>query len=74
MGPINQLKRMFHPVRLVATIVFLASIGLTIYFGYKRKLLLAILFAVIEVVALVWYSLSYIPYARTLICKVIGLG
>lgn len=74
MGPINQIKRMFLPVRIIATIIFLAAIGLAIYFGYKRKLLLAVLCAVIELFALIWYSLSYIPYARTLICKLIGLG
>lgn len=72
MGPINQLKRMFHPVRIISTLIFLASIALAIYFGWKKKLVAAVLFGVIELFALFWYAISYIPYARDIICKCVG--
>lgn len=76
MGPLNQLRRMFHPVRLVATLVYLTFIALTIYFGVYSKLswriIPTILCGAIQFLALIWYALSYIPYARTLICKFFG--
>lgn len=64
-GPLQQLKMMLDPVRLVATIVYLCSIVLALVSAlYLRFLLLAFLAVVVEVLALVWYSLSYIPFAR----------
>ncbi len=73
MGPIKQCERMFHPIRLIATLVYLTCIALTIFFGAVRKnTILAIVFGVCELIALFWYSISYIPYARTVICKCIG--
>lgn len=34
-GPCSQLKRMFDPVRIVATLVYLAAIGLTLFVAFK---------------------------------------
>jgi hypothetical protein len=31
MGPINQVKKMFAPTRVIATIVMIASVGLTLF-------------------------------------------
>ncbi|XP_053317310.1 vesicle transport protein SFT2A isoform X2 [Spea bombifrons] len=58
MGPVKQLKRMFEPTRLIATILML--------WGKKG---LAILFCVLQFLAMTWYSLSYIPFARDAILK-----
>eukprot|EP00455_Lapot_gusevi_P015857 TRINITY_DN1808_c0_g4_i1.p1 TRINITY_DN1808_c0_g4~~TRINITY_DN1808_c0_g4_i1.p1 ORF type:complete len:164 (-),score=14.45 TRINITY_DN1808_c0_g4_i1:144-635(-) len=65
MGPWNQLKSMFAPVRALATIVYLASIILTLVVAFKsHSILLVLMMIVIQFLALLWYCLSYIPYGR----------
>eukprot|EP00250_Pteridium_aquilinum_P001548 c11744_g1_i2 orf=325-849(-) len=64
-GPIQQFKMMLDPVRLVATIIYLCSMVLALVSAlYLRFLLLAFVAVVVELLALIWYSLSYIPFAR----------
>ncbi|XP_069641836.1 vesicle transport protein SFT2B isoform X2 [Haliaeetus albicilla] len=58
MGPMKQLKRMFEPTRLIATIVML-----------WRKEGLALLFCIFQFFALAWYSISFIPFARDAVKK-----
>ncbi|KAI8998767.1 hypothetical protein BD414DRAFT_476036 [Trametes punicea] len=98
-GFFKQLKLMFKPVRVVATIVFLGSIGLifvgAFVIGSDVRLpppiphlihplyvtltprndiqILCIIFVIIEYLAYTWYTLSYIPYARTAVLKVFGM-
>jgi hypothetical protein len=73
-GFYSQLKLMFKPVRVVATIVFLASIGLVFVGAFVLKNeVLCIIFVLVEYLAYTWYTLSYIPYARTAVLKVIGM-
>uniref|UniRef100_R4G9M2 Vesicle transport protein n=1 Tax=Anolis carolinensis TaxID=28377 RepID=R4G9M2_ANOCA len=70
MGPVKQLKKMFEPTRLIVTIVMLLSFILTlcaVFWWHKRGL--ALLFCIMQFLAMTWYSLSYIPYARTQDCK-----
>ncbi|KAI0079996.1 SFT2-domain-containing protein [Panus rudis PR-1116 ss-1] len=70
----KQLKMMFKPVRVVATIVFLASIGLVFVGAFVIKSdVLCIIFVIIEYLAYTWYTLSYIPYARSAVLKVFGM-
>jgi len=74
-GFFKQLKLMFKPVRVVASIVFLASIGLIFVGAFVlRNDVLCIIFVIIEYLAYTWYTLSYIPYARTAITSAIGMG
>ncbi|KAF5372960.1 hypothetical protein D9758_001686 [Tetrapyrgos nigripes] len=71
----NQLKLMFKPVRVIATVVFLASIALIFVAAFVlHNELLCLIFVIIQYFAYTWYSLSYIPYARTAILKFVGLG
>ncbi|NXI86250.1 SFT2A protein, partial [Rhipidura dahli] len=65
MGPVKQLKAMFDPKRLIATIVMLLCLLLTLcaVFWWKKKGL-AVLFCILQFLAMTWYSLSYIPFAR----------
>ncbi|KAI0807153.1 SFT2-domain-containing protein [Fomes fomentarius] len=70
----KQLKMMFKPVRVVATIIFLGSIGLIFVGAFVlRNDVLCIIFVIIEYLAYTWYTLSYIPYARTAVLKVFGM-
>jgi len=74
-GFFSQLKMMFKPVRVVATIVFLASIGLVFVGAFVLgNEILCLVFVIIEYLAYTWYSLSYIPYARAAVKKGVGLG
>jgi len=74
-GFFRQLKLMFKPVRVVATIVFFASIGLVFVGAFViGSEILCIIFVIVEFLAYTWYTLSYIPYARTAILKTIGMS
>lgn len=72
-GPMNQFRRMFDKIRIVATIVYLSLIGLTLFFAFKKRMTLALICSILQLLALLWYGLSYIPYARTLVKKCLGI-
>jgi len=73
-GFASQFKLMFKPVRIVATVVFLASIALIFVGAFVIKIdILCIIFVIIEYLAYTWYTLSYIPYARAAILKFFGM-
>ncbi|KAJ6664630.1 hypothetical protein lerEdw1_006203 [Lerista edwardsae] len=70
MGPVKQLKKMFEPTRLIATIVMLLSFILTlcaIFWWHKKAL--GLVFCIVQFLAMTWYSLSYIPFARDAVVK-----
>lgn len=65
MGPKRQCERMFDPVRREASIVFIASMFLTIFVAMVLKsTVLVALCSTVQYLALIWYSLSYVPYGR----------
>lgn len=64
---------MFAPVRLIATSVYLITLGLTLFVALSpyaqitgQGLILLIL-VIAQFLAYVWYSLSYIPFARNFV-------
>ncbi|XP_075420646.1 vesicle transport protein SFT2B [Tenrec ecaudatus] len=69
MGPVKQLKRMFEPTRLIATIVMLVCFVLTLCSAFLWNKGLALIFCILQSLAMTWYSLSYIPYARDAVKK-----
>ncbi|KAJ8979972.1 hypothetical protein NQ317_013720 [Molorchus minor] len=72
MGPFNQVKKMFAPTRLIATVIVLVSFTLTLISALLlHKAGLALLFIIIQSLAMTWYSLSYIPYARDAVKKTV---
>jgi len=74
-GFFSQLKLMFKPVRVLATIIFLASIGLIFVGAFVLDSeILCLILVFVEYLAYTWYSLSYVPYARTAVKKFFGLG
>jgi len=71
----RQIKMMFKPVRLIATIIFLGSIAMIFVAAFVlNNDLLCIIFVIIQYLAYIWYSLSYIPYARAGILKLVGMS
>jgi len=74
-GFFKQLTLMFKPVRVIASIVFIVSIGLVLVGAFViGSGILCLVFVFIEYLAYTWYTLSYIPYARSAVTKAIGLG
>ncbi|KAF8926789.1 Got1/Sft2-like family-domain-containing protein [Dissophora ornata] len=72
-GPGKQIKTMFAPVRMVASIVFLSMIVITLIVAFTiQSSILCLILCVIQFLALFWYSASYIPYGRAAIKKVVG--
>jgi len=71
----RQIKMMFKPVRLIATIIFLGSIAMIFVAAFPlNNDLLCIIFVIIQYLAYIWYSLSYIPYARAGILKLVRMS
>ncbi|ORC91317.1 putative transmembrane protein [Trypanosoma theileri] len=74
-GPMTQLKRMFDSTRLIATIVYLSAMVLTFVVALAlHNPWLTIITVIVQYLAMVWYCLSYIPFARTAILRFVGLS
>lgn len=76
-GPMRQLKMMFHKNRWIATTIYLVVIALTLFVGLYRgkipaRVIYIILLVIIQFLAAIWYSLSYIPYARKVVNRLTG--
>ncbi|GJJ75668.1 hypothetical protein EMPS_08026 [Entomortierella parvispora] len=72
-GPGKQLRTMFAPVRMVASIVYLGLIVLTLVMAFVvGSSIICLILCLIQFLALFWYSASYIPYGRAAIKKVVG--
>ncbi|XP_060774777.1 SFT2 domain containing 2b [Neoarius graeffei] len=74
MGPWKQLKRMCDKTRALATAVMIICLVLTLCsaFWWQNKGL-AVLFCILQFLALTWYSLSYIPFARDALIKMFSM-
>ncbi|XP_031826974.1 vesicle transport protein SFT2A isoform X2 [Nomia melanderi] len=72
MGPCSQLRKMFAATRIVATVLVFVALGMTLFAAlYLKNPGLALLFIIIQSLAMTWYSLSYIPYARDAVRKTV---
>jgi hypothetical protein len=70
MGPLRQLKSMFAPVRLLATLVFLGMLVTTIVVAIQTQNFVIVLVCVLlQFVAGLWYAISYIPYGEYTLSK-----
>merc|ERR1740123_1258645 len=67
-GPCAQLKSMFKSHRLIATSIYLCSMIATLYCAFThQKTILVIFCIIVQFAALLWYCLSFIPYARQMV-------
>ncbi|KAL1921011.1 uncharacterized protein VTP21DRAFT_11646 [Calcarisporiella thermophila] len=72
-GFLKQLKTMFAPVRVVASVVYLGVLVATLVVAFTlQNAILVIILVIIQFVALVWYIASYIPYGRDILRKMFG--
>ncbi|KDN44134.1 SFT2-domain-containing protein [Tilletiaria anomala UBC 951] len=73
----TMIKQMFKPVRVVATIIMFAAFAMVWISAFAiRSAPLAIVFCVVLYLSYLWFALSFVPYARSLVkrmfSKVIG--
>lgn len=73
-GPKSLLKKMFDEKRKVVTIIYLSSLFVSIVvcfikFNRDIKLFVLLVLLVVQLCSSIWYSLSYIPFARRAVKK-----
>eukprot|EP00746_Dinoflagellata_sp_MGD_P143406 gnl/MRDRNA2_/MRDRNA2_76235_c0_seq1.p1 gnl/MRDRNA2_/MRDRNA2_76235_c0~~gnl/MRDRNA2_/MRDRNA2_76235_c0_seq1.p1 ORF type:complete len:191 (-),score=13.62 gnl/MRDRNA2_/MRDRNA2_76235_c0_seq1:34-606(-) len=72
-GPSKQLKMMKKSDRAPASVAFLITMVLTLWLAWSEpftgRAMLIMLFVVVQWLALVWYSVSFIPYGRKMMRK-----
>ncbi|QIX02452.1 hypothetical protein AMS68_007969 [Peltaster fructicola] len=62
MGPLAYARHLLSAERLPFTATYLGSIGLTLYFAVGlQNQLLTLISSIVQLVALVWYAVSYFP-------------
>eukprot|EP01063_Lacrimia_lanifica_P037874 TRINITY_DN791_c0_g7_i1.p2 TRINITY_DN791_c0_g7~~TRINITY_DN791_c0_g7_i1.p2 ORF type:complete len:213 (+),score=47.36 TRINITY_DN791_c0_g7_i1:80-718(+) len=72
-GPWKQLRSMGEHNRQLVSLVYLTSMTMTLTAAvHWRNSALVIFFCAVQVASLVWYSLSYIPYARHVAAYALG--
>lgn len=75
-GPKTQLKKMFHESRKVATMMYLSSLLITLVVAFvkdfKGQGVVLLILICVQYVAVFWYCLSYIPFARQMASRLFG--
>ncbi|XP_010550526.1 PREDICTED: vesicle transport protein SFT2B [Tarenaya hassleriana] len=70
MGPEQQLNMMFDSSRVYATAIYLGSVVVSLICAlWIHSKILTVLAIISEICALIWYSLSYIPFARRMVSE-----
>eukprot|EP01006_Ploeotia_vitrea_P058287 TRINITY_DN69113_c0_g1_i1.p1 TRINITY_DN69113_c0_g1~~TRINITY_DN69113_c0_g1_i1.p1 ORF type:complete len:184 (-),score=15.76 TRINITY_DN69113_c0_g1_i1:160-711(-) len=71
-GPIKQVKKMFQETRIVATCAYLFFLAATLTAALVipdkedvLRVVVVVILALCQYLALIWYGLSWIPFART---------
>ncbi|BFZ23382.1 hypothetical protein BsWGS_26421 [Bradybaena similaris] len=65
-GPMHHFKHLFSMGRLPFTATYFGTMFATVYFSmWVQSTLFTVIFALAQVVALVWYLVSYIPGGQT---------
>ena len=73
LGPCRQLRNMMKPHRLIASIVYVAAMIFTLVAALKlHSWPLTLVSIIVQMCALFWYCLSYIPFGRRIIGSCCG--
>lgn len=69
-GPGQQMRLMFDSVRIYATAIYLGCVVLALICAlWIHNKILTVIAMISEICALIWYSLSYIPFARRMVSE-----
>jgi hypothetical protein len=72
-GPTKQCASMMDSSRWLATSIYLGSLILTLLAAFLLKSrFVCLLCIIVQYGALVWYSLSYIPYGQAMVMRFLG--
>ncbi|KAI3637054.1 hypothetical protein MIR68_004760 [Amoeboaphelidium protococcarum] len=74
-GPVRQCKNMFDPVRLIASLIFFGAMIVTLFLAFflgQAGAGACLVLVFVQWIALIWYSASYIPFARAAIKNCLG--
>ena len=72
-GPQSQIEQMASPVRLGATLAYLATIVTTVVSAlFVRDPIVTLISMLLQFCALVWYCASYIPFGRMCLRRCMG--
>uniref|UniRef100_A0A2P2NFT5 Vesicle transport protein n=1 Tax=Rhizophora mucronata TaxID=61149 RepID=A0A2P2NFT5_RHIMU len=67
-GPARQVTMMFDSTRVYATAVYIGFVVISLICAlWAHNKILTIVAIICEICALIWYSLSYIPFARQMV-------
>ncbi|KAL5015268.1 hypothetical protein ScPMuIL_009538 [Solemya velum] len=65
-GPVNHIKHLFSVGRLPFTVAYFGTLFATVYFSlWVKSTLLTVFCATVQILALVWYIVSYVPGGQT---------
>uniref|UniRef100_A0A7S1KNE3 Vesicle transport protein n=1 Tax=Percolomonas cosmopolitus TaxID=63605 RepID=A0A7S1KNE3_9EUKA len=71
-GPITQIKQMVTPKRIIPSTIYLISLLLTIVSAIRMKsIILCFILIVIQIIALGFYVITYIPYSGTFLSMMV---
>lgn len=71
-GPVQQTRMMLDPIRIYATSIYIGSVVLAFVCALLiHNKVLTIIAVISEICALVWYSLSYVPFARRMVSELL---
>ncbi|KAI9980595.1 hypothetical protein PInf_009897 [Phytophthora infestans] len=69
-GPWKQIQTMFHSKRRYSAVVYVVFIFVTLLLCFSHhvhhRLFFVLISVIIQFMALVWYTLSYVPYGRSI--------
>jgi len=67
-GPVSQIKQMFKPIRIGATIIYLLAMSLTLFCAFQVKMAWPVILSmIVQMLAMIWYCASYVPYGRQML-------
>ena len=73
-GPKKQWSKMWEETRWIATLIYILTMILTLVFALALKNgPLTIVSCILQYLAMIWYGLTYIPGARTVIKRMCGM-
>ncbi|KAJ8600186.1 hypothetical protein CTAYLR_001967 [Chrysophaeum taylorii] len=79
-GPKAQCKKMFDKTRIFATLFYFLSIFFTIFCAVYEgipdngRIGIIVMCIIVQWIAMLWYTISFIPYARDYVCMVCCQG
>ncbi|ONK81167.1 uncharacterized protein A4U43_C01F25990 [Asparagus officinalis] len=71
-GPVQQTRMMLDPVRFYASAIYVGSVVLALICAlWIHNKVLTLIAIISEICALIWYSLSYVPFARRMVSELL---